>query len=111
MTVVAAFLCSDGAVAATDSMLTSLIKNMPLAHHAGKKVSILAENQVFAFARDQGQGDRFRFVADNSNQEQISQMAHPIDYGLNISSHLIQQFARTGIGDAINLNAVLAYAH
>lgn len=111
MTVVVAFLCSDGAVVAADSMLTSLIKNMPLAHHTGKKVSILAGNQVFAFAGDQGQGDRFRFVADNSNQEQISQMAHPIDYGLNISSHLIQQFARTGIGDAVNLNAVLAYAH
>ena len=111
MTVVVAFLCSDGAVVAADSMLTSLIRNMPLAHHTGRKVSILAGDKVFAFAGDHGQADRFRFVADNNNQEQIAQMAHPIEYGLSMSSHLTQQFAQTGIGDAINLNAVLAYAH
>lgn len=110
MTVVVTFLCSDGVVIAADSMLTSSFGNMPLAHHTGRKVAVLTGEQVFAFAGDHGQGDRFRFFADGSH-EQIAQKDHPIDYGLHISANLIQQFQATGIGNTINLNAVLAYTH
>ena len=110
MTVVAAFLCSDGVVVAADSMLTSSFANIPLAHHTGRKLAILDGNQVFAFAGDHGQGDRVRIMAE-SNHGQIAGKAHPIDYGLVISSLLIQQFQATGIGNAINVNAVLAYVH
>lgn len=110
MTVIVTFLCSDGVVVAADSMLTSSFGNMPLAHHTGRKVSILNGEQVFAFAGDQGQGDRFRFVADGFHG-QIAQKKHPIDYGLDISSCIIQQFQTTGIGNAIHLSAVLAYTH
>ena len=106
MTVVAAFLCSDGVVVAADSMLTSSFANIPLAHHTGRKLAILDGNQVFAFAGDHGQGDRVRIMAE-SNHGQIAGKAHPIDYGLVISSLLIQQFQATGIGNAINVNAVL----
>ena len=111
MTVVVTFLCSDGVVVAADSMLTSSIGNMPLAHHTGRKISILNGEQVFAFAGDQGQGDRFRFVAERIYEGVERKAQHPIEYGLEVSSHLIRQFQSTGIGNTINLNAVLAYTH
>lgn len=110
MTVVVTFLCSDGVVVAADSMLTSNVGNIPIAHHTGRKVAILTGGQVFAFAGDHGQGDRFKFIADSSH-DQIARKDHPIDYGLHISTHLVHQFHATGIADATNLNAVLAYTH
>ena len=110
MTVVVSFLCSDGVVVAADSMLTSSLGNMPLAHHTGRKLAVLNGGQVFAFAGDQGQGDRIRIMAEGSHS-QIEGKAHPIDYGLAISVSLTQQFQATGIANAVNVNAVLAYVH
>lgn len=110
MTVVVSFLCSDGVVVAADSMLTSSFGNIPLAHHTGRKLSILKGEQVFAFAGDQGQGDRIRIMAESSHG-QIEGKSHPIDYGLTISASLTQQFKATGIENAVNVNAVLAYVH
>ena len=110
MTVVVSFLCSNGAVVAADSMLTSSFGNIPLARHTGKKLAILSGRQVFAYAGDQGQGDRLRFMAE-SMHGQIAERPHPIGYGILISSLLIKQFQATGIAGAIDVNAVLAYAH
>ncbi len=110
MTVVVAFLCTDGVVVAADSMLTASIGNVPVAHHTGKKVSVLNGHQVFAFAGDQGQCERFRIMADGSHAR-IAQAAHPIDYPLILTQSLITQFQATGIGDAINANTVLAFGH
>lgn len=110
MTVVVAFLCSDGAVVAADSMLTSSVGNLPIAHHTGRKVDVLAGQQIFAFAGDQGQGARFKIMADGIHG-QISGTNHPIDYPLALSRLMVAQFQSTGIGNAINLNTVVAFEH
>ena len=110
MTVVVAFLCTDGVVVAADSMLTSNMGNVPVAHHTGKKVSVLRGHQVFAYAGDQGQGDRFRIVADDLHAG-VAQAAHAINYPLGLTQSIISQFHATGIGNAINVNTVLAYEH
>jgi 20S proteasome alpha/beta subunit len=110
MTVVVAFLCTDGAVIAADSMLTSNMGQLPVAHHTGRKVAILGGNQVFAFAGDQGQGARFRIMADGSHPA-ITGTQHPIDYPIALTQSLMQQFHSTGIGGAINVNTVLAFPH
>lgn len=110
MTVVVAFLCRDGAVIASDSMLTTAMGQMPIAHLNGLKVDVLDGNQVFAFAGDQGLGARFRFMA-NANHAVLPQTTHPIDYPLFLTQNVVQQFQSTGIGGAINLATVLAYPH
>jgi len=110
MTVVVAFLCSDGVVVAADSMLTPFVGNMGVGHHKGKKVDVLTGTQVFSFAGDLGQASRFKIVADASHA-QITAAAHPIHYPLNITQQLIAQFQVTGILGAINLSTILAYPH
>lgn len=110
MTVVVAFLCTDGVVVAADSMLTASMGNVPVAHHTGKKVSVLRGHQVFAFAGDQGLGARFRIMADGSH-DGIAQTAHAIDHPLRLTQSMISQFQATGIGNAININTVLAFEH
>lgn len=110
MTVVVAFLCSDGAVVAADSMLTSSMGPLPVAHHTGRKVTVLDGHQVFAFAGDQGQGARFQILA-NGSHTMIAGTQHPIDYPLILTQSLMQQFHSTGIGGAINVNTVLAFLH
>jgi hypothetical protein len=60
MTVVVTFSCSDGAVVASDSMITPTIGGLSVGHHHGIKVYVLPGSQVFAFAGDQGQAARFK---------------------------------------------------
>ncbi|HET6378633.1 MAG TPA: hypothetical protein VFG05_10060 [Methylocella sp.] len=113
MTVVVGFLCRDGAVVASDSMLTSSMGQLPIAHHTGKKIAVLGGNQVFAFAGDQGQGDRFRFAADG-NHAAIPNTHHPVDYPLILAQLVLQQFQSTGIVgafNALNLSTILAFPH
>lgn len=109
MTVVAAFLCSDGMVAAADSMLTPSFDNLNIGHHTGVKVYVLPGPQVFAFAGDQGQAGRFKLIAE-SNAAQAGGMAHPLLYGLSLSQATIQQFQSTGIGlTNVGVNAILGF--
>jgi 20S proteasome alpha/beta subunit len=110
MTVVVAFLCSDGVVIAADSMLTPNMGGINVGHHHGRKIEILAGPQLFAFAGDQGQSARFRIVADTSHA-QIAAQAHAINHPLWLSATMVQQFQATGIGGAINVNTILAYGH
>ena len=111
MTVVAAFLCSDGVVVAADSMLTASMGNFPLAHHKGKKVHVLQQEQIFAFAGDQGLAARLRILAD-ANGATIANTQHPIDYPLVLTQAAIQQFATTHVNtNALGMNAVLAFDH
>lgn len=111
MTVVVTFLCTDGVVVAADSMLTTSLGNMNIAHHTGKKLKILNGSQVFAFAGDQGLGERFRIMADRTYAELGQKTDHPIDYPIQLTNLTREQFQVTGINDALNLNAVLAYIH
>ena len=66
MTAAVAFLCKDGVVIGADSMITTSIGGMPLAQHVGKKVHTLPGDQIFAYAGDQGLGDRFRILVGGS---------------------------------------------
>lgn len=110
MTVVVAFNCTDGVVIAADSMITPSIGGINVGHHHGQKISALAGPQLFAFAGDQGQADRFKVMA-NVSHGLIAQGSHPLDYAISLSSSIIEQFFTTGIGiERINTNAILAFA-
>lgn len=111
MTVVVAFNCSDGVVVAADSMITPSLGGMSVGHHHGLKISVLSGPQLFAFAGDQGQADRFRVMANGLNGL-IAQALHPLSYSIAICKAIIEQFQSTGIGmDRINANTILAFAH
>lgn len=111
MTVVIAFLCSDGVVVAADSMITPSLGGINVGHHHGVKVNLLAGPQIFAFAGDQGQAARCQVMAD-SNAALAAGSAHPLDYPLVLSQGIVTQFRNTGIsGNAINVNTVLAFLH
>jgi len=110
MTVSVGFYCHDGVVVGADSMLTPSMGNINVGHHKGQKVHLLAGGQIFAFAGDQGQAARFQIMADGSHA-MASAVAHPIDFALNLTQSLIQQFHNTGIGQQINVNTLLAYEH
>jgi 20S proteasome alpha/beta subunit len=110
MTVVVAFLCSDGVVVAADSMLTPSLGGISVGHHKGKKIDLLDGNQIFSFAGDLGQALRFKIMA-NSGHEHILQVNHPIDYPLAITQALVTQFTDTGIINEVGFNALLAFCH
>lgn len=110
MTVVAAFLCSDGAVVASDSMITPTIGGLNVGHHHGIKVYVLPGTQVFAFAGDQGQAARFKLSAE-SNHNFVTTAAHALDYPLALAQTLSTQFQTTGIANAINVNTILMFLH
>jgi hypothetical protein len=110
MTVVVAFLCTDGIVLAADSMITPSMGNLNVGHHHGVKVNVLAGDQLFAFAGDQGQAARVMLIADNAANV-IDTFDHPMDYAVAISEAVIAQFTRTGINGSINVNAMLGWRH
>lgn len=110
MTVAIGFWCHDGVVIGADSMLTPSMGGMPIGHHKGQKVHLLANTQLFAFAGDQGQAARFQILAE-SNHHLAAQNALAIDHPLQLSQGIVQQFGSTGIGNQINVNALLAFEH
>jgi 20S proteasome alpha/beta subunit len=111
MTVVVAFLCVDGVVVAADSMITPSVGGLNVGHHHGMKIAVLAGPQLFAFAGDQGQADRFRSMADASHQI-ILGCSHPLDYAIALSSSIIQQFQSTGLTmQMVGANTILAFEH
>ncbi len=110
MTVVVAFYCTDGVVVASDSMLTPSMGGIPIGHRKGKKIHILPTSQIFAFAGDQGLSVRFSVCAEQAYNRVTK--THASDYPLALSAIALAQFESTGIvGNAVNLNAVIAYDH
>lgn len=107
MTVVVAFQCTDGVVIAADSMLTTYSGGIAVGHHTGKKIYTLTGNQIFAFAGDPGQANRFHHLADSKAGEIPA--TDPLDYGISICQAVVAQFISTGIQNAINLQTVLAF--
>ena len=107
MTLIVAFNCVDGAVIAADSMLTVSNGGIATGHHHARKVHILPDNHVFAFAGDQGQADRFRIMAAGGTNHAL-QVPHPLDYGLLLTENIIKQFRATGI-DAVGVDSVIAF--
>jgi hypothetical protein len=110
MTVAIGFFCSDGAVIGVDSMLTPSMGGLNVGHHKARKVEVLAGQQVYAFAGDQGQAHRFKFIAEGNHALPAS-APNPIDYPLVLTSTLIKQFIATGINNSININALLMFPH
>src|SRR4051794_6067843 len=110
MTVVVAFHCSDGAVVASDSMITPAVGGISVGHHHGIKVYVLPGSQVFAFAGDQGQAARFKLMAE-VNQKIIASVAHPLDYPLTLAKGIHDEFQSTGVGNALQVNTILAFLH
>ena len=109
MTVVVAFHCTDGVVIAADSMITPSMGGMPVGHHHGQKLSVLDGPQLFAFAGDQGQADRFKTMT-NGSHGLIAQVQHPLDYAVTLSGSIIQQLQQTGIGmGQIGANAIVSF--
>ncbi|MDQ1184696.1 hypothetical protein [Agrobacterium larrymoorei] len=110
MTVIVAFNCQDGVVIAADSMITPSMGGINVGHHHGHKLAVLAGPQLFAFAGDQGQADRFKLMAD-SNHNLISQVPHQLDYAIAMSSSVLQQFQSTGLSlQMVGTNTILAFA-
>jgi hypothetical protein len=111
MTVVVAFLCSDGAVLASDSMITPTMGGISVGHHHGIKVYVLPGPQVFAFAGDQGQAARFKVLAE-TNYGHPSTAAHPLDYPLALAGVISTSFQATGIApNTIGVNTFLSFLH
>jgi hypothetical protein len=80
-----------------------------LAIHTGVKIYVLPGPQVFAFAGDQGQAGRFKFIAE-TNAANAAVASHPIQYPITLSQLLIAQLQSTGIAtNAINVNAILGF--
>jgi hypothetical protein len=110
MTVIVAFLCTDGVVVAADSMITPTLGNISVGHHKGRKIGMLAGPQVCAYSGDPGLAARFSVMAD-ANAGNIAGQPHPLDYALALTQALIGQFQATGITGTINVNTILAYGH
>lgn len=110
MTVVVAFFCSDGIVIGADSMITPNMGGINVGHHHGQKISVLSGPQLFAFAGDHGQSERVRIMADGSHA-MLEKCGHAIDYPIAISTSIVQQFQKTGLGNNIGTNSILAYSH
>lgn len=109
MTIVVTFLCDDGVVVASDSMLTPSLGGINVGHHNGRKVYILEGVQLFAYAGDHGQGARVRAKA----KEFIDKIEHfpdALGYVVDITRESIDQFHSTGvIGDQIEVNGALGF--
>jgi hypothetical protein len=110
MTVVVAFHCSDGVVIAADSMITPSMGGLSVGHHHGQKISILPGPQIFALAGDVGQNARLKIIAEN-NHGVIAASGHAIDFPLQLTQTIVQQFVATGINNSIDASPVLAFVH
>ncbi|MDB5656117.1 MAG: hypothetical protein JWQ94_3730 [Tardiphaga sp.] len=110
MTVVVAFHCSDGVVIAADSMITPSMGGLSVGHHHGQKIAVLPGPQIFAIAGDIGQNARLRIIAE-TNHHVIAGLAHSIDFPLQLTQAIIQQFTATGIQNEIGASPILAFVH
>jgi len=113
MTVIVAFLCSDGVVIASDSMLTSGLGDLAVGHHKSKKIHLLDGSQIFSSSGDYGLAARFRDIA-HIGCGRISR-GSALDYVVNVAQDVVVQFQSTGIWTGIwpdvELGALLAFPH
>ena len=111
MTVVVAFLCTDGVVIGADSMLSVSMGNVPVAQHMAKKVHILQGNQIAGYAGNPGFAARFRALVD-LNLRNLTADRHPLVYASLITKSAQQEFEATKINlGNLDLNTVLAFPH
>ncbi len=96
MTIAIAFLCVDGVVIATDSMLTPSYGENATGHHPCRKLHVLHNKQLFAFAGDLGQAERFRAIAERTKIRD-TEASYPLEHCLCLTQRVLQQFNATGI--------------
>lgn len=108
MTVVVTFLCDDGVVVAADSMLTPSFGGISVGHHDCRKVHLLEDKQVFAYAGDSGLAARVRAIA--TSLEPTTDEPGALEYPLRVTRRAIEDFNATGLArDQIEINGVLAF--
>jgi hypothetical protein len=111
VTVVVAFHCSDGAVVASDSMLTPAVGGINVGHHTGIKCQVIAGPQLYAFAGDQGQAARLKYFAETMSAN-IAVAPHALIHGVALSTAILTQLNGTGIPPKdVGMNAVVAFLH
>ncbi len=110
MTVVIAFYCSDGIVIAADSMLTPSYGGQAVGHHKGKKIDILPNSLISAYAGDQGQAARFKYLADGLYEKMRGVEGHPISFPIALTTAVINEFRTTGIAN-VGINTIIAYPY
>jgi hypothetical protein len=113
VTVVVAFYCSDGVVVAADSMLTSSLGTaagtVGVGHHTGVKCSVIAGQQILAWAGSPGYAARFRMHAEAALPTGAQ---NPLLHSVGLCQRALQDFANTGVPPAqVDLATVLAFTH
>lgn len=109
MTVVVGFLCTDGAVIAADSMLTPSMGNIQTGHHNGRKVFPVGDDQLCAYAGDQGQAQRFLLYA-KLREDFLKTASLPYDVAKLLSNVVLGDLAQTKIGvERVAVNTLLAF--
>jgi 20S proteasome alpha/beta subunit len=109
MTVVVAFLCSDGAVIAADSMVTTSIGGEISGEHTAKKVAALADGRLMGWAGDLDLGLRFQAVMHNHRHDPSWQAA--MDHAISISRTAIQHYQQTGLKFPLGITTAVAFEH
>jgi hypothetical protein len=79
-------------------------------HHHGKKIRLVAGDQVFAYAGDQGLADRFRLFTEIC-APQIGTAQLPYDYVHHLAVVVRQNFDATRVNQPGAVNSIVAFVH
>lgn len=108
MTVVVAFLCSNGAVIASDSLITTTLDDDIVGEHTIKKTCALPGCRIMGWAGPLDLGLRFQAVATNHT---CGTPETPLDHAISISRAAIGNFQLTGLKFPTELTTVVAFEH
>lgn len=81
-----------------------------MGHHKGKKIDIHANDLISAYAGDQGQAARFKYMADGLFDRMKDGNEHPISFPIGLTTAIINEFRTTGITQ-IAVNTIIAYPY
>ncbi len=110
MTLALAFLCSDGIVFASDSMVTNFISDEPHTHRHGKKVHLLKNKQLFAYAGDRWLSDRIQNVIETTPVN-LDPNSHPINHTYAIRQNIVKDLASTQLQFPVSLEVLTTFSH
>jgi 20S proteasome alpha/beta subunit len=106
MTIVVCIKCSDGVALAADSMLS--IGEM---QHSGKKIQIIDQRSIFAFAGDLGLAERFKAFAV-AEMPSIYDDPNMLTHAINISRLTADSFKSTHIEPiTAQLQTIIVHPH
>jgi|CXWL01.1.fsa_nt_gi 20S proteasome alpha/beta subunit len=108
MTVVVAFLCSDGAVVAADSLVTTTVNGEVSAEHTCRKVNTCSVSRIMGWAGKLDLGFRFHSIMQNHDPTGV---VNAIDHGISISKMAIWHYQQTALPFPLDLNTAVAFVH